>query len=71
MGETDRSESEHRDTAAHERARGAVGAEAEADGLVSRIELIESQPLPQRAAQFEQLHDELLAELQRGDHGGA
>jgi hypothetical protein len=41
------------------------------DGLLDRIELIESQPLEQRAAQFEQVHDELLAELQRGDHGSA
>ncbi|MFT4233318.1 MAG: hypothetical protein QM606_11170, partial [Leucobacter sp.] len=40
-------------------------------GLLGRIELIEAQPLPQRAAGFEQLHDELLAELQRGDHGGS
>ncbi|MFD5600469.1 hypothetical protein ACFWHR_10455 [Leucobacter sp. NPDC058333] len=38
-------------------------------GLMSRIEVIESQPLQQRALGFEQLHDELLAELQRGDHG--
>lgn len=53
-------------------AAGAVGA-GEAvggdDGLLSRIELIESQPLSQRAQKFEQVHDELLAELQRGDHG--
>lgn len=41
------------------------------DGLLGRIELIEAQPLEQRAAQFEQVHDELLSELQRGDHGGA
>lgn len=41
------------------------------DGLLGRIELIEAQPLTQRAAGFEQLHDELLAELQRGDHGGS
>ncbi|WP_336662375.1 hypothetical protein [Leucobacter sp. USHLN154] len=39
------------------------------DGLLSRIELIESQPLSHRAQKFEQVHDELLAELQRGDHG--
>lgn len=43
---------------------------ASEDGLLGRIELIEAQPLPQRAAGFEQLHDELLADLQRGDHGG-
>ncbi|MFV0434370.1 MAG: hypothetical protein ACK5LO_10360 [Leucobacter sp.] len=40
------------------------------DGLLGRIELIEAQPLAQRAAGFEQLHDELLDELQRGDHAG-
>lgn len=39
------------------------------DGLVDRIGLIEAQPLAERAARFEQLHDELLAELQRSDHG--
>ncbi|WP_233614176.1 hypothetical protein [Leucobacter edaphi] len=39
--------------------------------LLDRVELIEAQPLAQRAAGFEQLHDELLAELQRGDRGGA
>ncbi len=37
-------------------------------GLLGRIELIESQPLEQRAAGFDQLTDELLAELQRSDH---
>ncbi|WP_336652191.1 MULTISPECIES: hypothetical protein [unclassified Leucobacter] len=41
------------------------------DGLLGRIEVIEAQPLEQRASKFEQLHDELLAELQRGDHGGS
>ncbi|MCW2286909.1 hypothetical protein EDF60_1554 [Leucobacter luti] len=40
------------------------------ESLLSRIDLIEAQPLPQRAEGFAQLHDELLAELQRGDHGG-
>ncbi|RGE16313.1 hypothetical protein [Leucobacter sp. wl10] len=45
------------------------GADPGGDGLLGRIELIEAQPLPQRAAGFEQLHDELLAELQRGDGG--
>ena len=41
------------------------------DGLLGRLELIESQPLDQRAAGFEQLHDELLTELQRSDQEGA
>lgn len=40
-----------------------------ADGLLSRVELIEAQPLNERAASFEQLHDELLTDLQRGDLG--
>lgn len=35
--------------------------------LLSRVDLIESQPLAQRAAGFEQVHEELLAELQRSD----
>lgn len=42
--------------------------EAQNEGLVDRIELIAAQPLAQRAHGFEQLHDELLAELQRSDH---
>ncbi|MBK0419880.1 hypothetical protein JD276_12650 [Leucobacter sp. CSA1] len=42
-----------------------------ADGLLDRVGLIESQPLAQRAAGFEQLHDELLAELQRSDQSGS
>lgn len=37
------------------------------DGLLGRIEVIESQPLEQRAARFDQLAEELLAELQRSD----
>lgn len=49
---------------------GAAAGAAAGDGeLLDRIGLIESQPLAQRAAGFEQLHDELLAELQRGDQG--
>ena len=46
-------------------------AERQNDGLVDRIELIEAQPLELRAQGFEQLHDELLEELQRSDHEGA
>ncbi len=42
-------------------------APAGADGLLGRIEVIESQPLEQRAAGFDQLAEELLAELQRSD----
>lgn len=44
---------------------------AQNEGLVDRIGLIEAQPLEQRAHGFEQLHDELLAELQRSDHEDA
>ena len=40
------------------------------DGLLDRIAIIESQPLDARAQGFEQLHDELLSELQRSDHEG-
>jgi len=35
--------------------------------LISRLELIESQPLDRRAEGFDQLTEELLAELQRSD----
>lgn len=48
-----------------------TGAESASDGLLDRLELIESQPLDQRARGFEQLHDDLLADLQRGDHQGS
>lgn len=48
-----------------------LGADGVGDGLLDRVGLIEAQPLDQRARGFEQLHDELLADLQRGDHQGA
>lgn len=35
--------------------------------LLERVEVIEAQPLEQRAASFDQLADELLAELERSD----
>ncbi|QIS42374.1 hypothetical protein GW571_09640 [Clavibacter capsici] len=35
--------------------------------LVSRLELIEGQPLGERAASFALLHDELRARLEGGD----
>lgn len=38
------------------------------DGLLGRIEVIESQPLEQRAVRYDQVAEELLAELQRSDH---
>ena len=37
------------------------------DSLLDRVELIESQPLADRAAGFAQLHRELLQDLQRSD----
>lgn len=40
---------------------------ADDGGLLGRLEVIESQPLEQRAAGFDQLAEELLAELQRSD----
>ncbi|GAB2562703.1 hypothetical protein [Leucobacter ruminantium] len=58
-------EDERNDDAQTAGPSGALG-----DGeLLDRIGLIESQPLAQRAAGFEQLHDELLTELQRSDQG--
>ena len=45
-----------------------MGEERE-ESLLGRIEVIETQPLEQRAAGFEQVHDELLEELQRSDRG--
>jgi hypothetical protein len=63
--------SEYEDLPANSEAPHRAAASASDDGLLGRIELIEAQPLEQRAVQFEQVHDELLAELQRGDHGAA
>lgn len=40
---------------------------AEPDALVSRLRLIEDQPLDFRAAAFAQLHDELQHRLEGGD----
>jgi len=40
------------------------------DGLLSRVEAIEAQPLEQRADGFDRIADEMLAELQRSDHEG-
>lgn len=37
------------------------------EALLERLELIESQPLEQRAAAFDQLADQLLVELERSD----
>lgn len=62
-----------KESAAPDTDSGSAGAPAtpavSEDGLMSRLDVIESQPLAQRAAGFEQVHDELLSELQRGDRG--
>jgi hypothetical protein len=42
-----------------------------AEELVSRLELIEGQPLGERAASFALLHDELRARLEGGDGAAA
>lgn len=44
---------------------------ADSDGLLDRLSIIETQPLSERARGFEQLHDELLQELQRSDNDAA
>lgn len=43
--------------------------EREVHALLNRIELIEAQPLEDRSAGYDQLAEELLADLQRSDHG--
>lgn len=45
-----------------------VDSEQPSDGLLDRIELIEAQPLERRAASYDQVAEELLADLQRSDH---
>ncbi|RQP11200.1 MAG: hypothetical protein EAS51_06740 [Microbacteriaceae bacterium] len=42
-------------------------ADAEPSALLSRLRLIEDQPLADRAAALAQLHDELRARLESGD----
>jgi hypothetical protein len=39
----------------------------EADALLSRLRVIEDQPLESRAAAFTQLHEQLQARLEGGD----
>ncbi|MDA3806190.1 hypothetical protein [Clavibacter sp. CT19] len=48
-------------------AEGGAGDADVAEELVSRLELIEGQPLGERAASFALLHDELRARLEGGD----
>ena len=44
---------------------------AETDALLSRLRVIEDQPLETRAAAFTQLHDELQSRLEGGDSAAA
>jgi hypothetical protein len=48
-------------------ATGAVGGSEEVDALLSRLRLIEDQPLEQRATAFAQIHDRLQHTLEGGD----
>lgn len=42
--------------------------DAEVDALLSRLRVIEDQPLEERAEAFTQLHDELRRALEGSDH---
>ncbi|MCU1579220.1 MAG: hypothetical protein JWP19_1424 [Rhodoglobus sp.] len=44
---------------------------SEADALLSRLRVIEDQPLESRASAFTQLHDELQHRLEGGDSTGS
>ena len=54
------------DTQAHDVS--AHDADEDNDGLLSRLRLIEDQPLEARAAAFAQLHTELQSALEGSDH---
>jgi hypothetical protein len=43
---------------------------AETDALLSRLRLIEDQPLDSRASAFAQIHEELQSRLESGDSAG-
>lgn len=45
----------------------AIEGTAETDALLSRLRLIEDQPLDQRATAFAQIHDGLQSALEGGD----
>ena len=51
-------------------ARDDADRDEETDALLSRLRLIEDQPLDARAAAFTQVHDELRAALEGGDSPG-
>lgn len=63
-------DAENGQAVAAEHARGQAFEGPESDSLLDKLGLIEAQPLEHRARGFEQLHDELLQELQRSDQGG-
>jgi hypothetical protein len=46
---------------------GGAGEGIETDALVSRLRLIEDQPLESRASAFAQIHEELQSRLESGD----
>lgn len=48
-----------------------AGSDTENDALLSRLRLIEDQPLESRAAAFAQVHDELQSRLESGDSSAA
>ena len=51
-------------------ARAEADRDDETDALLSRLRLIEDQPLEARAAAFTQVHDELRSALEGGDSPG-
>ena len=60
-------EADHGGTGHDDAGYGGGSDSGQTDGLLGRIEVIEAQPLDQRAAQFDHLAEELLSELQRSD----
>jgi hypothetical protein len=48
-------------------AEGGTGADQEPSALMTRLRVIEDQPLETRAEALAQLHDELRAQLEAGD----
>ena len=64
--QTDRAES----TPVDDESRVATESTEENDALLSRLRLIEDQPLESRAAAFTQVHDELRSALEGGDSPG-
>ena len=63
-------ETEQSSDAVDAEARAETDRDDENDALLSRLRLIEDQPLEARAAAFTQVHDELRAALEGGDSPG-